>query len=144
VDLAGSSHAQQLLGHPGAKSYANRPGQLSNPVEKELFSQIAKKGPELKPFVHLPETGYIASHRRIGEHWVKIFVMGNRANAGHTHEDKGSFMLEFAGQAFATDLGVGEYDDPLHQLYKHAQRHNMLCPTGPKSARLLLAGFPLT
>jgi hypothetical protein len=112
------------------KSYAHKPSQLRSPMEKVLFSQIPIRGPELKALVHLPDTGYIASHRRLGEHWVKLFVMGNRANASHTHEDKGSFILEFAGEAFATDLGVGEYEDPLHQLYKQAQRHNMLCPTG--------------
>ncbi len=112
------------------KSYDNKPAQLRDPLEKELFNQIPKKGPPLKPFVFLPDTGYLASHRKIKDQALKIFIMGNKANAGHTHEDKGSFILEFAGQTFATDLGVGEYDDPLHQLYKHAQRHNMLCPTG--------------
>ncbi len=89
-----------------------------------------KAGPALPAFIELPEIGYMASTRSLGDEPVKIFIMGNKANAGHTHEDKGSFVLEFAGQAFAMDLGIGDYGDPIHVTYKHCQRHNMLVPVG--------------
>jgi hypothetical protein len=72
----------------------------------------------------------MASVRSLGSERVKIFVMGNKADAGHTHEDKGSFVLEYAGQAFAMDLGIGDYGNPIHVTYKHCQRHNMLVPVG--------------
>lgn len=87
-------------------------------------------GPALPAFISLPEIGYMASVRSLGDESVKIFIMGNKADAGHTHEDKGSFVLEFAGQAFAMDLGIGDYGDPIHVTYKHCQRHNMLVPVG--------------
>ncbi len=89
-----------------------------------------KSGPALPAFIMLPEIGYMASTRALGDDLVKIFVMGNKADAGHTHEDKGSFVLEYAGQAFALDLGIGDYGDPIHVRYKHCQRHNMLVPVG--------------
>jgi len=98
--------------------------------------QLAREGkppveaPALPAFLSLPHTGYLASTRRLGDDQVKIFVMGNKAGAGHTHEDKGSFVLEYAGQAFAMDLGICDYEDPIHAVYKHAQRHNMLVPVG--------------
>lgn len=86
--------------------------------------------PPLPVYIELPEIGYIASTRSLGSELVKIFIMGNKANAGHTHEDKGSFVLEYAGQTFAMDLGICDYDDPIHAVYKQCQRHNMLVPVG--------------
>jgi hypothetical protein len=91
---------------------------------------LAQKGPALTAYISLPDTGYIASTRLLGSHRVKILIMGHKAGADHTHEDKGSFVLEFANQTFALDLGICEYDDPIHAVYKHCQRHNMLLPVG--------------
>ncbi|HPC94234.1 MAG TPA: heparinase II/III family protein [Sedimentisphaerales bacterium] len=91
---------------------------------------ILDAAPPLPAYIELPEIGYIASTRALGGELVKVFIMGNKANAGHAHEDKGSFVLEFAGQAFAADLGICDYDDPIHAVYKHCQRHNMLVPVG--------------
>ncbi len=104
-------------------------------VTKGLTPTV-KPGPPLPAYIRLPEIGYIASTRRLGDHLVRLFVMGNKADAGHTHEDKGSFVLEYAGQTFAMDLGICDYDDPIHTVYKHCQRHNMLVPVGtPDRAR---------
>jgi len=94
------------------------------------LSPSVSPGPPLPPYIALPEIGYIASTRSLGDHRVKVFIMGNKANAGHTHEDKGSFVLEYAGQAFAMDLGIEDYSDPAQLAYKHCQRHNMLVPVG--------------
>jgi len=94
------------------------------------LSPSVNPGPPLPAYIALPEIGYIASTRTLGDERVKILIMGNKANAGHTHEDKGSFVLEYAGQAFAMDLGISDYDDPIHLVYKHCQRHNMLVPLG--------------
>lgn len=91
---------------------------------------LTQTGPAPPAYIALPDTGYIASTRRLGEHLVKLFIMGHKAGADHTHEDKGSFVLEFAGQTFATDLGICDYDDPISAIYKHCQRHNMLVPAG--------------
>ncbi|MBN2313055.1 MAG: heparinase II/III family protein [Sedimentisphaerales bacterium] len=90
----------------------------------------AQTGPPLPAFISLPDTGYIASARSLNGQQVKLFIMGHQAGADHTHEDKGSFVLEFAGQAFALDLGICDYDNPIHAVYKHCQRHNMLVPVG--------------
>lgn len=103
---------------------------LRDPLEILASRHIPQQGAPLPEFVQLPETGYIASHRKLGEEWVKLFILGNKKNASHCHEDKGSFILEFAGDAYADDIGIGSYGDPLHQLYKQCQRHNMLAPYG--------------
>ncbi len=80
--------------------------------------------------VVLREMGVAASHRTFADRSVKILIMGNKAGAGHTHEDKGSFVLEFAGETFAMDPGTADYSRPLSGVLKQCQRHNMLTPFG--------------
>jgi len=86
--------------------------------------------PEPRALVHLPAMGPLVSQRRLGGEWVKIFIQGNQAGAGHTHEDKGSFVLEFAGETFALDPGTCDYSHPLAGILKNCERHNMLVPCG--------------
>lgn len=91
---------------------------------------LATPGPSLPAFVSLPNTGHLASVRSLDDHLLKIMVPGHKAGATHTHEDKGSFVIEFAGDSFALDPGIVDYDAPIHLQYKHCQRHNMLVPVG--------------
>jgi hypothetical protein len=94
------------------------------------MESLPGQAPTPRPFVTMPNLGLLASFRMLGELPVKLLVLGNSASADHAHEDKGSFVLEFAGEVFAMDLGSTSYSDPVHQLYKHCQRHNMLVPVG--------------
>ncbi len=103
---------------------------LSKLRVREGRPPLESPGPALPAYVALPHTGYIASTRTLGSDLVKILILGNKAGAGHTHEDKGSFVLEYAGETFAADLGICDYADPIHAVYKHCQRHNMLVPVG--------------
>ncbi len=80
------------------------------------------------PFVTLPENGITASTRKVGDFLSKLVVIGGPARAGHNHEDRGSFVLEFAGETFAADPGGMNYSDPMVQMLKYAQSHNMLVP----------------
>ena len=79
--------------------------------------EIVRAAPdELPPFIALPNMGCLASHRRLGDEWVKIFVAGTMAGADHQHEDKGGFVLEFAGETFAMDPGTASYGNALATL----------------------------
>jgi len=80
--------------------------------------------------VVLPDMGLVTSTRLLAGEKLKLFVMGNHAGAGHTHEDKGSFVLELAGETFAMDPGTADYSYPLSSVLKQCQRHNMLVPVG--------------
>ncbi len=91
---------------------------------------VTPAGPPLPAFVQLPHMGPLASVRQLGDKAVKLLVMGHANGSGHTHEDKGSFVLEYAGETFALDLGTCNYGDPIHHQYSHCERHNMLVPTG--------------
>jgi hypothetical protein len=112
-----------------------RAGASPSLIGMALAHAIPAEGPPLRPFVDMPSTGMMCSVRRHQGELVKLFLMGNRAGAGHTHEDKGSFVLEFAGDSFAMDFGVIDYSNPLVAELKTAQRHNMLAPwsLGPRA-----------
>ncbi|QYM80236.1 heparinase II/III-family protein [Horticoccus luteus] len=93
-----------------------------------LDREIPAEGPELAPFLEMKDTGMMASVRRLEGELVKLFILGNKAGGDHQHEDKGSFVLECAGDSFAFDFGVMDYANPVTELMKQAQRHNMLTP----------------
>jgi hypothetical protein len=109
----------------------NRQGGVPNTVLGwKLDAEIPRTAPDPPPFVFLSAMGVMASTRRLEDQWVKILVMGNKSGAGHTHEDKGSFVLEFAGETFAIDPGSCNYGSPLAGILKNCERHNMLVPFG--------------
>ncbi len=93
-----------------------------------LDREIPAEGPPLAPFCSMPDTGMMCSVRRHQGELVKLFIMGNRSGGDHQHEDKGSFILEFAGDSFALDFGVLDYANPVTTMLKHAERHTMLIP----------------
>ncbi len=105
-----------------------RAGAAAMLLPLRLDREIPAEGPPLQPFLHMPDLGYMASMRRLGGEWVKLFILGNKAGGDHQHEDKGSFVLECAGDSFAFDFGVVDYANPVCDLLKQCQRHNMLTP----------------
>ncbi len=94
----------------------------------QLAREVPANGPAFAPFLEMTDTGMMCSMRRLGSEWVKLFLMGNKAGGDHQHEDKGSFVLECAGDSFAFDFGVVDYANPVTELLKQCQRHNMLTP----------------
>ncbi len=106
----------------------HRAGAAPSLLAMSMARDVPAEGPPLQPFLDMPDTGMMASVRRHQGEIVKVFLMGNQAGASHTHEDKGNFVLEFAGDSFALDFGVVDYSNPLVEELKTAQRHNMLTP----------------
>lgn len=97
----------------------------------EVCGTKESSGETIAPsFLYLPEMRLASSTRKLGEQTVKLVVRGNRAGAGHTHEDTGSFILELDGKTFARDPGIRRYDNPMTIVLKTCQRHNMLVPIG--------------
>jgi hypothetical protein len=105
-----------------------RAGAAALLLPMRLDREIPAKGPALAPFLDMPDLGYMASVRQLGAETVKLFLLGNKAGGDHQHEDKGSFVLEYAGDSFAFDFGVVDYANPVCDLLKQCQRHNMLTP----------------
>lgn len=111
-------------------SYARRGETPLNPCDVALEPSVPEQGPPLRPFIMLPELRLAASNRAFEGEPVKLLFLGNRADSGHTHEDKGSFVLEFARDTFAADPGMTDYGKALSWELKQCQRHNMLVPYG--------------
>jgi len=94
-----------------------------------IAGRLEKKTlPPAPPLVVMPDLGWAASTRTLNDQSVKLFIIGNQAGAGHTHEDKGSFVLEFAGETFAMDCGTSDYSSPYANLATQCAWHNMLLP----------------
>jgi hypothetical protein len=106
------------------------PNMLDQAIAWRMAQHLELRPPPPRPLVCLPEMGLLASHRFLGDLPVKLLILGNKAGTGHAHEDKGSFVLELAGQTFAMDPGTCDYSNPLAGMLKHCQRHNMLVPAG--------------
>ena len=94
----------------------------------KLAREVPAQGPAFSPFLEMPDTGMMCSVRQLGPEYVKLFIHGNKAGGDHQHEDKGHFVLECAGDSFAFDFGVVDYANPVTELLKQCQRHNMLTP----------------
>ncbi len=94
------------------------------------LDKIGRSAPPPRAFVHIPSIGTAASVRQLGDKVVKLLVVGHAEDAGHIHEDRGSFVLEYAGEAFAADYDNFPYDDPRVRFSKAAQHHNVLVPIG--------------
>lgn len=112
------------------KSYARLGTTPQEPCDVALEPSVPEQGPPLRPFIMLPELRLAASNREHEGEPVKLLFLGNRADSGHTHEDKGSFVLEFARDTFAADPGMTDYGKALSWELKQCERHNMLVPYG--------------
>ncbi len=99
-------------------------------IAKLVQSSVPKEPINLPAFVNMKSLKFMTSTRQFNEETVKLFVVGGPKEQGHSHEDKGSFILEFAGQTFADDLGVDNYGTPLAREGQFVNRHNMLVPYG--------------
>lgn len=79
-------------------------------------------------FARLLACGHLTSLRRMGDHSVRLHFAGAKANASHSHLDKGNFTLEIDAQPVLVDRGVVRYDDPRTEQLKVSARHNVLTP----------------
>lgn len=112
------------------KSLARTHGMANTLMACILEADAPATGPGPKSLVFLPDMGLLASTRESRGAWTKILLLGNKANAGHAHEDKGSFVLEHRGETYAMDPGTCDYSSPLAGILKNCERHNMLIPVG--------------
>ena len=115
------------------KSVARSGGLADDYFALLVQSMDLKPSAKVRPFVLMREMNLASSHRFWNKKAVKMLVLGNHSGAGHAHEDKGSFILEYAGQTFAMDPGTCDYSSSYSMIYKQCQRHNVLVPAGTKA-----------
>lgn len=107
----------------------------SHKADYMAFAQKAKKQNQNlkvvkpKPLAELKAMGVMASTRYFKGEPVKMLIVGTKAKQYcHRHNDRGSFVLEFAGDTFAADPGGQSYSDSDAALVKRSDYHNMLVP----------------
>lgn len=108
------------------KENSMTPGSVFNIIHGPEFLPTADVNPPV--FRVLPQTGMLCSCRPTPHGPVRLQLIGAPAGAGHSHEDKGSFIIEAFGERIAIDRGQMAYDDPRCQVIKHARYHNVLIP----------------
>ncbi len=112
------------------RKHVKNNGMGDSPIIRILDDKIKKKDIKRRNFILMEVTGHAISYRKTSNGYSKIFVLGNKAGAGHTHMDKGSFVYEYEGETFLMDPGICSYDDPISLELKAPDRHNMLVPYG--------------
>jgi len=112
------------------RKHKKRCGMGNNPLVWVFDDKISKKEIKRRPFLKMDITGHISSLRKTNNRYAKLFIIGNKAGAGHGHCDKGSFIYEYNGETFLMDPGICSYDNPLSIELKAPDRHNMLVPYG--------------
>lgn len=77
----------------------------------------------------LPDVGqasYIAKDTTLGR--IQFHLCSGPTDFGHFHEDKGSFILEAAGEALAIDRGMCTYSSPHGAMMSKTGSHNLFTP----------------
>ncbi|MCL5998050.1 MAG: hypothetical protein M1546_18665 [Chloroflexi bacterium] len=99
---------------------------------------LALARPLVEPkFVAFPDVGQASTIRHDPEvGYTHLHLCSGPAFWGHYDEDKGSFILEAAGEVLALDRGVSNYDHPEANLMGFASRHNMVYPERPDGAEV--------
>ena len=92
-------------------------------------SQVPQGPVKVKPLSVLPTMGMMASTRFFEGAPVKILLLGAKAGkSDKQHNDRGSFVLEFAGDTYAADPGGQSYGDAEGHQVIRSDYHNMLVP----------------
>jgi hypothetical protein len=80
-------------------------------------------------FYHFPATGHAGVRRHAeGIGTVRFHLFSGPSRGGHSHQDKGSFILEAGGEQLAMDRGTTTYDNSAHLLMNRAAWHNLTVP----------------
>jgi hypothetical protein len=106
------------------------PRHATGAIDDILYGPVRLPRPKADPpvFSRLPCTGMICSNRPVVGGSIRLQVIGAKAGAGHTHQDKGSFVLEAFGEELLIDRGICYYGDARAGSMKRADQHNMITP----------------
>lgn len=114
------------------------PGDNPRRFENGIYSFIAgptvirPPRPVVPVFGRLPSTGHITSLRRNATgRSLRLHLVGAKARASHTHNDKSGFLLELDREPVFIDRGQIKYDDPRCETLKRSELHNVITPVLP-------------
>lgn len=128
--LTGSPFLLSLLSAVLPEAHTKESSATPGAIFDILYGPDTLPPPSVRPpvFGLLPATGLLVSCRETPRGAVRLQLVGAPAGAGHTHEDKGSFIIEAYGEEIAMDRGQFSYNDPRCEVMSHARYHNLLIP----------------
>jgi hypothetical protein len=105
---------------------------VDNAVLLALGPEEIATGPVVTPvFRILPDSGILTSSRPTPAGRVRVVLSGCQTkDAGHSHEDRGSLIVEAFGRSLLNEVGMIGYEIAEHVLLKDARYHCVACP-GP-------------
>jgi len=110
-----------------------REGCFNHDIFTLLIEPDIDKVPPIKfrSFLELKECGMVSSVRTLNGELLKILVAGGRAGSSHQHLDKGSFVVQYAGETVFADPGIGDYSHNVGNTMGYIKWHNILQPVFP-------------
>jgi hypothetical protein len=113
--------ASSVFGNVMAFTYATL--QLMNFI---FFTDGSPASPQLEESKHFTVCDRVTLRTGCEYGDMLFFFEGGPQTFGHTHFDKGQFILEAYGEKLAADPGVIKYQDPAHIFYISTSYHNLV------------------
>jgi hypothetical protein len=89
---------------------------------------------ETPRFRILEDSGLLTSSRSTPQGNVRVLLTGcQEKDAGHSHEDRGSIIVEAYGESLLNEVGMIDYQIPEHVMLGESRYHCIACP-GPLDA----------
>jgi len=121
-----------MLSEDEGQEHAKTPGRIFSIVLGPDPLPSPAAGPPV--FGLLEQTGILCSNRPTPKGDVRLQLVGGPAGAGHSHDDRGSIVIEAFGEEIAIDRGQMRYNDTRCSIVSYARYHNVLIPESADEA----------
>lgn len=135
LKLTGARELEPLLSLLLPKAAPDVSMRVDNPALLIFGPEGLATGPVVTPrFRILEDSCLLTSSRPTPKGNVRVVLAGcQEKDAGHSHEDRGSIIVEAFGRSVLCEVGMIDYEIPEHVLLKDARYHCVACP-GPLDA----------
>jgi hypothetical protein len=133
--LTGAREIEPLLAKVLPRVMPDTSMRVDNPAALIFGPETLAEGAVVTPrFRILEDSGLLTSSRPTPAGTVRVVLAGCGAkDAGHSHHDRGSLILEAFGESILNETGMIDYQIPEHVLLGEPRYHCIACP-GPMDA----------
>jgi hypothetical protein len=133
--LSGAREIEPLLANVLPRVQPDTSMRVDNPAALIFGPETLAEGTVATPrFRILEDSGLLTSSRPTAGGAVRVVLAGCGAkDAGHSHHDRGSMIVEAFGESILNETGMIDYQIPEHVLLGEPRYHCIACP-GPMDA----------
>lgn len=130
--LFGRTELDPLLAHLLPRTPEDSSMRIDNPAVLIFGPEEFRAGaPSAPVFRILENSGLLTSSRPVEDGSVRVVLTGcQEKDAGHSHHDRGSLILEAFGETLLNENGMIDYEIAEHVLLGEPRYHCIACP-GP-------------